>query len=632
MADDEQESAEPHSTRGWPASILRPKGNLSNQELSGLLILAGLPLVIVLVRILSLPDVFGSSLSGTWIPSIGGSLNQALSLQEIPAGDRNSVLYMLFLPISALIIAIARLTFGIRVIGFRAILISVGFQESGIVPSLILIGVVVMIIVGVRPALQRIRLPGTARLSVIMSIGVLVLVAALLLAPWTRSEMLWRVAFFPVIVLGLLAENIAKTMDQNSGLVAVWRTGMTIGIAMLIAGLSQIPVLREIVIQFPELVITEIILIILVSEFLDLRLFQDWDSSLSGMAIPRLFAAPDSLRIAIVRNRKQNGVIDRMGAQARLGYSRGAVRRISASLREHGHTVERFEGDMTLFSKLREFIPPHPRTREPGGIVLDLSSGIQGEAAKGHVAAMLEMAGILYIGSGPFGRMVASDRVVGSQLLRAAGIATPDVRIVTRRREPLEGLTYPVVVRPRHSSILRPRIVREQEKLDASIRRIQRRNEPEAIVEQYIVGREIEVALIGNDPVECLPLVEFKPDSGERICPAQVDPETEDRICGAARAAFRTLGGRDAARVRIRLSRSGTPYVITLESLGGLEEGETFERAAAAAGLPFSVVMNRIVAAATTRCRDDAGLSTLSVVRDLMDGQTDRGRVFLAGS
>ena len=46
---------------------------------------------------------------------------------------------MLFLPLSALLIAVARLTFGIRVIGFRAILISVGFQESGIIPSLILI-------------------------------------------------------------------------------------------------------------------------------------------------------------------------------------------------------------------------------------------------------------------------------------------------------------------------------------------------------------------------------------------------------------------------------------------------------------------------------------------------------------
>ena len=156
--------------------------------------------------------------------------------------------YMLrFLPMSALVIAIARLTFGIRVIGFRAILISVGFQESGIVPSLILIGVVVTIIIAVRPTLRRIRLPGTARLSVIMSIGVLVLAAALLLAPWTRSEMLWRVGFFPVIVLGLLAESIAKTMDQNSGLTAVWRTGMTIGIAMLIAGISQISVLREII-------------------------------------------------------------------------------------------------------------------------------------------------------------------------------------------------------------------------------------------------------------------------------------------------------------------------------------------------------------------------------------------------
>ena len=115
-----------------PASTwFRPKGNLTTGELTFLLTLATLPLVMVIVRVLSLPDVLSAEFSGTWFSVVGSELSSMLSLHDIPAGDRASVLYMLFLPTSALLIAIVRLTLGIRVIGFRAILISVGFQRAG---------------------------------------------------------------------------------------------------------------------------------------------------------------------------------------------------------------------------------------------------------------------------------------------------------------------------------------------------------------------------------------------------------------------------------------------------------------------------------------------------------------------
>jgi D-alanine-D-alanine ligase len=444
--------------------------------------------------------------------------------------------------------------------------------------------------------------------------------------------MLWRVGFFPVIVLGLLAESIAKTLDQNSGLTAVWRTGMTIGIAMLIAGLSQISALREVVIQFPELVVTEMVMIILVSEFLDLRLFQDWDASLSGMAIPRLFTDKDALRIAIVRNRRRNGIIAREGAQILGGYKRSAVRRISTVLRDNGHSVERFEGDMSLLSKLREFIPPHPRTREPGGIALDLSSGLQGVGASGHVAAMLEMAGIAYAGSTPTGHFLASDRIIASQTLGAAGVRTPDLRVVTGEGESIEGLAYPVVVKPRSASGHRLVIARDREKLDKAIRGVLRKQGPEVIVEQYIVGREIEVAVLGNDPVDCLPLVEVLPDTGERVCPARLDRPHEELIRRMSLQAYQAVGARDAACVRIRLSRSGKPYLISIQSLGGLEENGTFEEAGRAAGLSFSEVLERIVGVARERYRTNAALPGLSIVKGAADPAAERRSEFVANS
>jgi D-alanine-D-alanine ligase len=632
MADSEAADGESLVAPVPPSVWFRPKGNLTTGELSFLLILAILPLVMVIVRVLSLPDVLSAELSGSWFSVVGSELSSMLSLHDIPAGDRASVLYMLFLPTSALLIAIVRLTLGIRVIGFRAILISVGFQESGVIPSLILIIVVVAIVVGVRPALRRIRLPQVARLSVIMSIAVVILLSALLLAPWTRSEVLWGVAFFPVIVLGLLAEGIAKTLDSGSGLVAIWRTGMTIGIALLLAGVSQIPALREVALAFPELVLTQIALIIFVAEYFDLRLFQDWDSKLSGVAIPRFFERGGTQKIAVVFNRRKNGIVAPLGTSAGKGYRPRDVRRLAAMLRDAGHRVERFEGDMTMLSKLREFMPPHPRTGEPGGLVLNLATGIQGTSATGHVPAMLEMAGLPYAGATPTGHAIIQDRVLSSQVLGAAGVRIPDLRIVRSEGEDVEGLTYPLAVRPRQGSSSRIRLARDRAGLDSAIRRVLRRAGPEAVIEQFITGRRIDVALIGNESPECLPLVEVLPETDERICPALLEGGVAERIREAARLAYEACGCRDAARISLRLTQAGTPYVTEVESLGGLDQGGLFECAGKADGVPLGDLIERIVDVASERYRSGAQATALSLVGGAANEAGRDGRALIAGS
>lgn len=577
---------------------LRPKGNITHAQLSLLLLIAVAPLVIAAIRISAFPGVLTPGMSGSLLPSLGHDLNELLSLHRVPSAHRSRILYLLFLPTGAMLIALARLTFGLRVIGFRSILISVGFQQSGVVPGMLLIAVMVVVVGGVRPALIGMRLPYYARVSVIMSISVLVLLTILVIAPWMRSDVLWRLGFFPVIVLGLLAEGIAKTLDRDSGLTAIWRTGMTIGIALLLAGLAQLPVRREIAIQFPELVLTQLVVVILISEFLDLRLLQDWDARLSGEAMSRLFSKGTALRVAVVRNRRKNGVIAPMGAVSRGGYSRRSVRRIVGCLRESGHTVKVVEGDMRLLSKLRDFIPPHPRTGQPGGIVLDLSHGIQGDLAAAHVPAMLEMSGVAYIGPALHGHLVALDKILATTLLERAGIPTPDRRVASTPSESLHGLRYPQVVKPRFATHYKLRLARDRKQLEEAIRMVLRRDR-EAVVEPYVSGREIQVALIGNDPVECLPLVEV--GSQEKACPAAVDAELARRIREAAVAAFEACGCRDFAVVNLRVSGSGRLQVVEIGETDGLEIGGTLELAGEAAGLGFRELLERIIDVARNR-------------------------------
>ena len=624
------ESDEPAAETSWFARWLRPKGNISHSTLTLLLVIGILPLAIVAVRILASPGILGPGMSGTLLPSIGQTLTQILSLNDIPPGDRHRVLYILFLPTGALLITLARLTFGVRLIGFRSILISVGFQQSGIVPSLFLIIAMITVVIGIRPSLMQLRLPYFARVAVIMSLSVILLLCALMIAPWVRSEVVWGVAFFPVIVLGLMAEGIAKTVDRDSGLTAVWRTSMTIGIALVLAGISQIPILREIAIEFPELVVTEVVAIILIAEFLDLRLLQDWDARLSGIALPRLFSGDHALRIAVVRNRKINGVIGRIGPPSRGGYRRRSVRRIVDALRQNGHSVNVFEGDMSLLSELRDFMPTDPMSRQPGGIVVNLSHGIQGDASVAHVPAMLEMAGVAYTGPTPRTLMTLLDRIAISTLLREAGIPTTDCRAISAGENDRRQLYYPLVVKPRIALTYKLRIARNRQQLDEALEKLAERNQLHAVVEPYIQGREFNVPIVGNSPAQCLPIVEVLPGKGGKACPALLDRRLEHSIREAGLEAFKACGCRDYAVVNLRLSPSGQPLVLEVRVVGVLEQGESFDMAAEAAGLSFGELLEQIIDVARERYRPQTDSPNLPSIYGRADANPKSGSSIVA--
>ncbi|MDJ0847210.1 MAG: 7TM domain-containing protein [Myxococcota bacterium] len=581
---------------------MRPKGNLTQLELALLFVAATVPLLVVAVRVAALPGVLGPELGWTGLTALGNQLDQMLSLQSVPPGDRDRVLYLLLLPTSAVLIALARLTLGIRVIGFRAILISIGFQEIGFFPSLILIAVMVAVVMAVRPALLRIRLPRYARLAVTLCLSVLVLLFAMLASPWLHSEVMWRASFFPVIVLGLLAESIVKTLDQDSGLVAAWRTGMTIGTALLISVICQIALVREVALHFPELVLTQIAAIVLIAEFLDLRLLQDWDARLSGVAVPRLIGGVRGLRIALVRNRRRNGVIARLGPPGPRAFGRRSVRRIAAALRENGHTVRVLEGDMSLLGQLSDFIPAHPRTGEPGGLVLCLAPGIQGEAPASHVPAMLEMAGFAYVGSPPQGQAVASDGLLLRKLLQQSGVPIPPYRSVATPGEGASGLRYPLVVEPRFAPGS-ARVVGDRLELKKAIEALLEEQQQPAIVAEATPGREIHVALLGNDPVETLPPVELQAGRLGRICPAPLDTALLRAMRERARKAFSACACRDYALVALRVPDSGEPLVVGVDALGMLDAGGSFELAAARAGYTLPGLLDRILDIARERYR-----------------------------
>jgi D-alanine-D-alanine ligase len=133
----------------------------------------------------------------------------------------------------------------------------------------------------------------------------------------------------------------------------------------------------------------------------------------------------------------------------------------------------------------------------------------------------------------------------------------------------------------------------------------------EVLLEEKILGREATVGILGG---EALPIVEVRPRQGgydyqnkytsgrtEYFCPASFDGATTQRIQQAALGAFRAVGGRDYGRVDVMVKPSGEPVVLEVNTLPGMTETSLLPKAAAAAGIGFPELCQRMVDLAMQR-------------------------------
>jgi D-alanine-D-alanine ligase len=254
---------------------------------------------------------------------------------------------------------------------------------------------------------------------------------------------------------------------------------------------------------------------------------------------------------------------------------------------------------MSLLRELRDFVPPHPRTGEPGGLVLNLADGIQGIARPAHVPAMLELAGVAYTGPTPWGHVLAVDQVVSKDLLRQAGVPVPGVAAIEDGVPP--ALAFPLVVKPRHEASYPLIVVGDRRELGRAVAKVARRFRQPVVVEEFVGGRRVSVGVLGNEPPECLPLVEVDDATGKRKCPAAIDEALASRLRRYAVIAFRTCGCRDIARIDFRVPEGGDARLIEVSSVGILGRSSVVAVAARRAGLEFDALVCRVVEVARSR-------------------------------
>ena len=583
----------------WWSDFVRPKGNVDPITLTVLTVLACLPLFLIFSRIVAMPWGESLPLAGIgWLRDFGDYLNQEFTLQWVPPSDRSSILYLLLLPTGAVLVALTRLTLGVRVLGLRAILVAIGFQAVGVLPSLMLMAVIIGLIVLVRPWTRRVGLPLYARLTLILSLAATVMVGALLIAPWLHSDAIWSVAFFPVIIMAMFAEGVAKTIEQDHIVSAIWRAVWTIVLALIIAVIDGTA--SRFSYQFPELLLTQLVSIVFIAEFLDLRLLEKWPDRLARLVDGTRPWYNPKPRVAVVRNRDQVGVIGQLGRRAPERYRRRKVQRQVDALREQGFDVKVFEGDTKLLSELRKFLPPDPRRGTPGGIVFNLALGLQGEGRFTHVPAMLEMAGVPYTGPDPLTQALLADRFAMLTMLAQVDVPVPHFELVGDPVQEID-LDFPCAARPRFEPDAKRIVVRNEQSLRAAVREFRRVYGHPTVIEKIVRGREIRVGLLGNEIVECLPLLEHGVGPSNKTCPASLEEPLAEQIRHCALAAYRALGCRDYARIDVRVPPFGTPVVIDVKWADLFARKGSLVTAAAAGGYPFPVLMRRIVNEAARR-------------------------------
>jgi D-alanine-D-alanine ligase len=326
------------------------------------------------------------------------------------------------------------------------------------------------------------------------------------------------------------------------------------------------------------------------------------------------------LKVAVIFNKqeiKDSDVINLFGMPTKERYRHQTIEMVASALESGGHNVRVIEGNMHVITELQNFMPKVVRG-ERSGMIFNMAYGIQGQSRYTHIPAMLEMLGIPYVGSGPSAHAIALDKVLSKIVFLRNQLPTPAFRIFSNPDEDLSGIRFPVIVKPKMEAVsIGLRVVKEEKDLKEAVAFIIREFQQQALVEEFIPGREFAVGLIGNGPtLETLPIVEIDL-SGDayaiqtlddkmqhprgKICPAQISPQLAEQLSRLSLQAFNALGLFDFARVDFRMDAKGQLYILEINSMASLNATGSFVYAGQVAGLSFNELVNRMLDEAAIR-------------------------------
>ena len=227
----------------------------------------------------------------------------------------------------------------------------------------------------------------------------------------------------------------------------------------------------------------------------------------------------------------------------------------------------------------------------------------------GQVQQILEDRKIPYTGEGVSESEVAFDKIRSKEAFRRHGVATPYWQTITAGQRPTIPIPF-VIKAPRQGSTVGVHIIRNEKDVDAAIADASTYDN-ELLVEKFIPGRELTIGILGE---QALPIIEIIPKGGfydftnkypflnpsagggaEHVCPAKIPEEQTSAIQSLALRAHCALGLEVYSRVDIMLPEEGEPSVLEVNTIPGMTEASLLPEAAAAAGISYVELCQRIV-------------------------------------
>ena len=289
----------------------------------------------------------------------------------------------------------------------------------------------------------------------------------------------------------------------------------------------------------------------------------------------------------------------------------------------YGHEVKFYDVNDRVFEKLRKDKPD---------IAFNVCERFNGSSFfEPHVASMLELLEIPYTGSGPLALATCINKPRVKAVLMHNNILTPRYQVFySRWRKMEQKLKFPVIVKPtcmdNSIGIDENAICQTEEKMRSRINYLLKTYNQPALVEEFIKGREINVAVMGTGKESIpLPLCEVTLESGgdrsEKImnynfkwspdseiyhdsaltCPAEVPKYVVEKMQKIAVQVHQLLECDDYSRIDFRLDKDNNAYVLEMNPNPGISADCFVPTAAESVGLNYKQMINAIFCLALER-------------------------------
>ena len=241
-----------------------------------------------------------------------------------------------------------------------------------------------------------------------------------------------------------------------------------------------------------------------------------------------------------------------------------------------------------------------------------------------HGAAFLELLRLPYTGNGPMPLAVCNDKALTKRILASHGIATPGFRLYSGVPRGPSGLAFPVIVKPSRedgsAGITEDSIVEDEAGLASRVAHVIEKYNQEALAEEFVGGREFNVAVLGNgtaeDPFRAFPPAELvyrnrrwricsfesKWDPGHPSyaeiapqCPAEVPDELRAGLTLLTIECARVFGLCGYSRVDFRTDGNGKLFVLEVNPNPDISPDAGLARAACAGGFSYNALLLEIL-------------------------------------